>query len=636
MRLGRRVLIPAAGALLAALAATPALAIAPEAASAATLPAFTSLDPGATQTLSLKVPVNVVLVGYDAKAVGSKLRAQLAAKGDPIVRYPVFYGVDGRDLGLHFSYDYRIIDTPKSFEDAFFGHLAKVGKVTNRTTLQTQYNQQKHNNTVVPKKILTIDAPSTESYLEKAAANKLGIDVEKSYTVFLVNWWDRDDFRFHVYRKTNEPDPDTGVNFGADYNGTAMIAWGGSSGRSWFYDLSAGPESWTSNWDVDDADVDGDGEADYRMPPVWEYAKNGYRAKAKLGKDLGLVVRYVAVNLLFTTSPLYDPLATAPDLGGAKHVHLTMFEDDPASQGTDWLHLTSSKGEWEDLQPQYPWKTSIRDVDPITKGPDKALAIFSGNSDKPGCWHPYGDYYAQFFCYFSPRADKYLPAAGNDYVEGVFAYNTTDEAMGTEAGLLGFADDNWVDGTPTYVYEFDTPGDRDAGYGFTTTTTHEVGHHLGMSHPHDGYDPTTGLDYDAVGDFYFAWSGDESNTIMQYIAVSNTFGVFDEDNMGRYLAAGYLNWANALLGELDGTTLTSAQKADLVAADALAGKARSAFKAWDFQAAATYAFQAWNKVGGVAVDHGLDARPGAFSALRLALPNGDAPRIDGEPRHPEK
>ena len=117
-----------------------------------------------------------------------------------------------------------------------------------------------------------------------------------------------------------------------------MIAWGGTSGRSWFYDLSAGPERWTSNWNVDDADVDGDGEADYRMPAIWEYARGGYRARAVLPSDLGKVVRYVALNLLFTSSPLYDPLNVTPDPGGDMRVHITMFEDNPGSSGLDWIN----------------------------------------------------------------------------------------------------------------------------------------------------------------------------------------------------------------------------------------------------------------------------------------------------------
>ena len=69
-----------------------------------------------------------------------------------------------------------------------------------------------------------------------------------------------------------------------------------------------------------------------------------------------------------------------------------------------------------------------------------------------------------------------------------------------------------------------------------------------MSHPHDGYDSELGLDYGTLDEFYYSWSGDESNSVMQYIAVSNGFGQFDRDNMYRWETAGYLNWSNAVLG----------------------------------------------------------------------------------------
>ena len=74
------------------------------------------------------------------------------------------------------------------------------------------------------------------------------------------------------------------------------------------------------------------------MPPIWEYAADGYRDPAALEPDLGLVTRFVAINLLFTSSPLYDPLVTAPGPQGNKIVHINMFEDDPASLGTDWIN----------------------------------------------------------------------------------------------------------------------------------------------------------------------------------------------------------------------------------------------------------------------------------------------------------
>jgi hypothetical protein len=73
-----------------------------------------------------------------------------------------------------------------------------------------------------------------------------------------------------------------------------------------------------------------------------------------------------------------------------------------------------------------------------------------------------------------------------DYEVPVFAYNTADAL--SAGGLLGFSDDNWRDGTQSFVFDFLSAFLRSIGYGFSITTIHEVGHHLGMSHPHDGYD----------------------------------------------------------------------------------------------------------------------------------------------------
>jgi hypothetical protein len=67
---------------------------------------------------------------------------------------------------------------------------------------------------------------------------------DRGYTIYFVNWHGRSDFRFHVYNKTDEPDPDTGVNFG-ELPQYAINSWGGKTSRAWFYDFSAGPE-WNS------------------------------------------------------------------------------------------------------------------------------------------------------------------------------------------------------------------------------------------------------------------------------------------------------------------------------------------------------------------------------------------------------
>ena len=68
------------------------------------------------------------------------------------------------------------------------------------------YNDQVNNVLDVEGPVLYIDAPSVERYL----AGPRGDD-QKGYTIFFINWYGRNDFKFHVYTKTDEPDPDTEV-----------------------------------------------------------------------------------------------------------------------------------------------------------------------------------------------------------------------------------------------------------------------------------------------------------------------------------------------------------------------------------------------------------------------------------------
>ena len=54
------------------------------------------------------------------------------------------------------------------------------------------------------------------------------------------------------------------------------------------------------------------------------------------------------------------------------------------------------------------------------------------------------------------------------------------------------------------------------------------------------------MDYGPEGDFYFAWAGDESNSMMSYVDLNWDFSQFDRDNFNRFHAAGYIVNANAI------------------------------------------------------------------------------------------
>ena len=306
-----------------------------------------------------------------------------------------------------------------------------------------------------------------------------------------------------------------------------------------------------------------------------------------------------------------------------------MLEDDPASDGAAYLRPAYALAQLRELVPYVRWRGEVRDLGPIDAGAREAFRIFVGLSDDPGCWQPFGDLFAELFCYFDANRSRYIPASGRDYVEPVFAFSTTDENMGDWLGLLGYADHDWAEGAQSFAYMWNYPFARDSGRGFTHIATHEVGHHLGVAHPHDAYDSTTGVDYGPVNEFYYAWVGDATDTLMSYQGLSNEFSVFDKDNLSRIAFAGYVNWANAVLGRLSDVHLSAAETALIRKADSLAGQGVGQFRSWRFVSAAGSARRAWMIVYGIALRQGIrvDA-PQQVSAARLRARVGPPPTVD--------
>lgn len=585
-------------------------------------PALSNLDPGGTVELWQELPVNIVFVGYDEgggamEVDGDAFQEGLASTYDAINRFPAFYGLPA-DAHVSFTYDYNILFADESFENDFFGFLGGIAEPADLTLFQEEYNGQDNADLTVTDNHF-IDAPSTEQWLANNAGEALGIDTS-AYTIFFVNWYGRDDFIHHVYTKTDEADPDTGYNFGELRQTRKIIAWGGTtpddeeSGlgalhRIWFYDLSAGPEAWTDNWNVDDADLDGNGETDYRMPPIWEYGTDGYRPFDDLSGDLAKVARFVALNLLFTTSPLYKPALSPPDLPNDIQLDINAF-DNAGVNVAALFDLPLINDELGELKPDVTVSSELTIRD-LAGRLERVYNCFA--ADENSCFgnRLFNIAFGDLFLYFTDHLLRFLEG-DSDYELPIFAfYGAEDLEAG---GLLGFADDNWADGTQSYVFAFDDPFLESIGYGFTTTTIHEAGHHVGMSHPHDGYDSELDLDYGPGDAFYFAWSGDESNTIMSYIDLNWDFSQFDRDNMNRYMTATYLNTANAVLKKIYRSPRAGRVSSLLLAADARAGEALAAYDAYDWAAAMLKAEKAYRKVMAAAASIGIPIEPQSWQA----------------------
>ena len=139
--------------------------------------------------------------------------------------------------------------------------------------------------------------------------------------------------------------------------------------------------------------------------------------------------------------------------------------------------------------------------------------------------------------------------------------------------MLGLADNNYRDGTQSFVYDFVSPAIAE-NYGLTTTEIHEYGHHLNLSHPFDGFDYESETNFGWDGRFYFTGVGNESNSIMSYVDLNWDFP-FDRDNTDRFQAAPYIQHANALARRIQNDPNANKRAAqDLAEADKRYGAAR--------------------------------------------------------------
>jgi hypothetical protein len=389
-----------------------------------------------------------------------------------------------------------------------------------------------------------------------------------------------------------------GYNFGVERASRKITAWGGttakdeenglgSTRRVWFHDISAGPELWAGSWNVDDADLDGDDEPDYRIPPIWEYGN--YRRAGALTADLSRLVRYVAINLLFTTSPLYPVELPTPEPPRTINLDNNTYEGWPGVNASaryiDPQLLTS---ELQELMAFNRLDYDNQDL-PFT---GEARRCYEAWNADVSCYPELGyPPFANLFLQNTFQLARTKDDRGRvDYELPIFAYATPED---NSYSLLGFADDNYVDGTQTYVFAFVSPGLVESGYGLTTTLIHEVGHHVGLSHPHDGWDAETGVDFVPTGPYYFAWLGDYSNTMMSYIDLNWDFSQFDADNMRRFQSAAYIEGANRLAAEALAGPNPGRATAALTAADRAVGLAEQAFRSHRYVQAQAFALAAY-------------------------------------------
>jgi hypothetical protein len=620
-----------------------ALALLPAAGFGQQAGGFQNLEPGERADLEEEVPVNFVFVGYDPDDVGSeRFLARLPKEYKPIVRSRYAYNesVEKSLLGLDYTYDYNLRYVGADYEKRFFRFLSNEAERAPLTDFQKLYNGNSRRFCNPPdgepqpcqeegvrdiRKNYRISAPAVEEWLAANAPG--GVDTERN-TVYFINWWGdgekpREGFKHHVYTKTNEPDPDTGFNFGREADSRKLIAWGGTTAedeengegetsRIWFHDLSAGPHSFTDNWNVDDPDLTGDRQEDYRMPPVWEYfTEGGYRSASRLGGDLSKISRYVAIDLFFTSSPLYPPQFTPRLLPEEINLDVNTVEGIPATDSSERYQSEGLVLDEVDEVHRLPYTIDQQDI----AYAGKARSCYVRWLREVPCYpEEYPGYpgAANLFLYGADNLGTLLDDEEEErqYEAVLLNWAVEDGEDGeTSPPVLGFADENYRNGTQSFVFNFVSP-DIAQTYGLSTTEIHEYGHHLNLSHPFDGFDYEKETEFGWEGAYYFTGVGNENNSMMSYIDLNWDFSQFDRDNTDRFQAAGYINNANALAEQIQTADNPSAAADELAAADRAYGRAKRALEAHDYAGTFDNARTAYEETLKGAEEAGLDVKAG--------------------------
>lgn len=648
--------------VLAVVAVLGTLVVAPSANAA--LPPLSSLRPGAPADVHQTVPVTVVFVGLEpgAGATGidaGRLLASQLQRNRVVDRTTRFYERQGyyeprlepAAIGITYDYDYRTVFAGPTFEDAFFGHMASIalGPIPGGTLYQQAYSAHPLAAQHIPASYL-IDATEAERWLAANAGPLLGVDTTRP-TVFFLNWFGRPDFRFHTYAFRDKP-PDLPFPFGATHEGQ-MQAWGGSPpdapygalgrlARLWFYDVSAGPEWTTANWLLDVADFNGDGVPEERIPPVWEYGTDHwYRPFDDLTTDLAKLLRFVAVDALFGASPIYEPAISEPLLADNVEVDLNLFAGRPRDPGTMIrtadIPLTLGR-----LDPTRTFGVETRSY-PLTGRVGEVYDCHQTayTSTPRSCFGNAGRIPDDPTTNFDDRVlrdlDLFFNERVNDYLDGmryevpVAAFDVPEARLAPNA-LAGYAS---MRAPNIQAWNFIWLADRFRAALNTDTgvIVHEVGHHLGLSHVHDTYDPALDADVSAAdgGPFWFMISGTQTHTGMSYLPNTWEFGQFDRDHMARWQVAARLDNANRILGDVAGSPRAGRAAGLIAAADAKAGAAVTALQAWDLLGASRAAAEAYHLVLAAAAETSVKVEP--FSGIADQTPGAGVIAGALEPRH---
>jgi len=468
--------------------------------------------------------------------------------------------VTGNDTGVVFYLNYEYVFAPTEFKQKLVDHLRHIASVEEAENPWFYYWVQQDD--VWTKKYKSVKqafyaADEVETWLNENKIDFGGFP-DNGWTLIVSYLPELPSMTFDQYvgywnDMSRKPEPSTPHYYSMTYEDLDlgykpskrdfMTAWIGTR-RFGYLDLSAGPTYW-SPWDLPLQVV----LEDIAVSLHTAYGKKWFTEY--LADYIQEFVRNFAAPQF-----VYDPVFTA------KYRFIVQILDDRTSEEKSAVPITSTvdsslvKNAFEDIAPYIAVETDITFKE-TSEYPELQNLIDAHYKYLDSWTYTYVFYEPQkigsvdlrpVYKYLQDNLAKFAPNLTRNEDEvtiPVFAFAFSEETYFTysykwfidqrdpeTSALWGVAlDDMVIIGHCQFDFERGehvSPAQSGKGYGFSQTIIHELGHMIGLMHPHQ---------YGSLGDF--------SASAMSYFTYEYKFGQFDKDAIQR--AHADKNYAQALL-----------------------------------------------------------------------------------------
>lgn len=505
---------------------------------------FTSVDAALSSErvpkdviIDTEMQINLVMIG-DTWSEGEKenISNKLLEAYTPTIFF------EDRAAGVTYNYEYNFVSVSEQTAAKLFNFINAIAVENTTPEMIKQWVASKSIEfwgpefvTITKKQYKMIDVFQVEDWLFN------NLELDEGYTIYFLKPSNEQINYFHTYGSITT-DPDTEIDFIQE----GMMGFGGTH-RFYFIDLTAGP------WLYPYVEIS-------ETQAIAQFHKNLYEVKSDAAYH-DFIADYVndAIMLLFTPSYLYSPIYKSNFRIDALLIDMTSGRafHDVASRFIDRSAMNRALTE---LIPYAEWSSDItgQSFDALPR--ELQHSIIRSLSFKEV---QVGDVAVVKSETLITELNKWVSKALTEE-QLQLAQEEAAKTVFVPIVMFIFDTDAYVDKVPVVGTAAPDPNDEtipccaivavdkhvlsDIGTGLSTLAIHEMGHVLGLRHPHDGHNPIKG----EFNNWFFDWS----YSPMSYASpnglgcgipnepcglVVREFGQFDHDAMDRAIILSLLN-----------------------------------------------------------------------------------------------